>query len=186
MRLVGEEENDGRILRGETVTLRPPRAGDAEARFGLGQDPAIARMYGIDPAKLKPWSREVAMDWVTRISNHDPAWIIDVDDQVVGDARLHGFDTFNGSASLAIGLADPARLGQGIGRQAVALILDHAFRTLGLHRVALRCLEINTRALRCYEACGFRREGVAREAVNLGGQWYDDILMAKLAQDHLR
>ena len=38
------------------------------------------------------------------------------------------------------------------------------FGDLGLHRIELEALAFNTRAIRCYLACGFRQEGVRREA----------------------
>ena len=36
-------------------------------------------------------------------------------------------------------------------------------RTLGLHRVGLRVLAYNDRAIRCYKKCGFREEGRERQ-----------------------
>jgi RimJ/RimL family protein N-acetyltransferase len=38
------------------------------------------------------------------------------------------------------------------------------FGVLGLHRIELRVLATNRRAIDCYLACGFRKEGVRREA----------------------
>ena len=67
-------------------------------------------------------------------------------------------------ARLAVGLYDPAKLGQGTGRQAIRLVLDHAFGGLRLHRVGLRVISYNVRAIRAYRACGFTEEGREREA----------------------
>ena len=44
------------------------------------------------------------------------------------------------------------------------LALDHAFGPLRLHRVSLRVLASNERAVKCYRACGFAEEGREREA----------------------
>ena len=71
----------------------------------------------------------------------------------------------------------------GLGRQAVRLVLAHAFGPLGLHRVGLRVIAFNTRAIRCYRACGFIEEGREREAAQVGGAWHDDIIMGVLAQE---
>ena len=44
-------------------------------------------------------------------------------------------------------------------------MLDHAFGTLGLHRIALFVFEFNERAIRTYKRCGFVVEGRARESI---------------------
>lgn len=51
----------------------------------------------------------------------------------------------------AIGIFDPNYWALGIGTEVTHLVLDCAFNGLGLHRVDLRVLEYNTRAIRCYE-----------------------------------
>ena len=56
-------------------------------------------------------------------------------------------------------------------------MLDYAFGGAGLTRVGVRVLASNTRAIRCHAACGFQHTGVARNAVQIGDAWHDDILM---------
>lgn len=74
----------------------------------------------------------------------------------------------------------------GLGREAVRLVLAHAFGPLGLHRVGLRVMAFNTRAIRCNRACGFIEEGREREAALVGDAWYDDMMMGVLAQEFAR
>jgi RimJ/RimL family protein N-acetyltransferase len=42
----------------------------------------------------------------------------------------------------------------------------------------------NTRAINCYLACGFRREGVRREAELYPDGWRDLILMSLLRSEY--
>ena len=63
--------------------------------------------------------------------------------------------------------------GNGYGREAIRLLLDYGFATLGLHRIELCVYENNPRAIRCYERCGFRKEGVRREARWWAGRWWN-------------
>ena len=59
--------------------------------------------------------------------------------------------------------ARPDAWGHGYGTEATQLMVDHAFGTLGLHRIALYVFEFNERAIRAYRRCGFVIEGrVAR------------------------
>ena len=57
-----------------------------------------------------------------------------------------------------------AERGRGLGREALRLVVDQAFRELGAHRVWLDVMPHNERALRVYRAVGFIHEGVMREA----------------------
>src|SRR5439155_22428443 len=69
------------------------------------------------------------------------------------------------------------------GTEATRLMVDHAFGTLGLHRVALSVFEFNERAIRAYTSCGFLTEGRAREAVWRDGRWWDELSMSVLAPE---
>ncbi|SFC50117.1 GNAT family N-acetyltransferase [Tropicimonas isoalkanivorans] len=57
---------------------------------------------------------------------------------------------------------------------------------MGLHRVDLRVLSFNTRAIACYRACGFVHEGTEREAAFIDGEWHDDWIMGILSHEHAR
>lgn len=97
---------------------------------------------------------------------------------------MDGLDYHDGRARLASGLYDLSQLGKGLGREVIKLILSHAFETLQLHRVDLRVLAYNERAIRCYRACGFIEEGRERESARVGDVWHDDIIMGVLAQEY--
>ena len=87
--------------------------------------------------------------WLDRLASHPHAWIVEHDGSFLGEARLDGLNKRDRRARLATGLYDPARLGRGLGRQVVHCLLRHAFDDLGLHRVDLRVLAYNKRAIRC-------------------------------------
>lgn len=55
---------------------------------------------------------------------------------------------------------------------------------LGLHRVDLRVLAYNHRAIACYEKCGFVREGVEREGALVAGEWHGDVMMSILEAEY--
>lgn len=74
------------------------------------------------------------------------------------------------SARLGIGFGAPF-VGQGYGTEALRLFLPYYFGDLGFERLALDVAAVNTRALRCYDKCGFKRVGSGYKG--LGG--YEDI-----------
>ena len=84
---------------------------------------------------------------------------------------------------VAIGLLDPAVLGQGLGTEALRLIAAHGFGTMKLHRLALRVLDFNERAIAAYGKVGFVIEGRERQTALIDGQWHDDVMMGMLAHE---
>jgi RimJ/RimL family protein N-acetyltransferase len=74
--------------------------------------------------------------------------------------------------------------GRGLGREVTQLVLAWAFDGLGTHRVELPVLASNSRAIHCYLACGFRQEGIRREAELYPDGWKDFIMMGILRTEH--
>ncbi|MBM7067454.1 GNAT family N-acetyltransferase [Actibacterium sp. 188UL27-1] len=165
------------------VTLRPPKAADADWHAALPISDQIHRMFGGDPDSPSTRSRVVSEGWCTWLRDQPFGRIIEADGRPVGEIRLHSVSMADQSASLAVGLLTEEVLGRGIGRRAIRQTLAHAFGTMGLYRVSLRVLAFNTRAIRCYRACGFRHEGTLRAAVRLGATRHDDWIMAILAPE---
>lgn len=84
---------------------------------------------------------------------------------------------------MAIGIYDTTCLGRGFGSKAIKLVLGYAFGAMQLHRISVRVLAYNDRAIRAYEKCGFVPEGRERETAFVDGHWYDDIIMGVLAHE---
>ena len=90
------------------------------------------------------------------------------------------------SASYSVGVFVADLRGRGLGREVTRLVLAWAFEVLGVHRVELQVLAGNRRAINCFRACGFRREGVRREAELYPGGWKDFIIMGLLQSEYAR
>ncbi len=173
------------VLEGARVTLRPPRSADIEDRLRLGRDPQIVRMFGGGATDLTPLTIDEIEREHARLAPPNHGWIIEHEGRAVGVARLHAIDPRDQRARFAVGIHDPELLGQGLGTAVTQLVLAHAFETLALHRVDLRVLTYNERAIRCYVKCGFRHEGVERESALVDGERFDDAMMAILRPDWL-
>jgi RimJ/RimL family protein N-acetyltransferase len=104
-------------------------------------------------------------------------------DRLIGSCAFSQLDGDNGSAMFHITIGEKDTWGRGYGTEATALMLEHAFTALGLHRVALSVFEFNERAIRAYRRCGFSVEGRAREAIWRDGHWWDEIQMSILAEE---
>ncbi|TPN90498.1 GNAT family protein [Mesorhizobium sp. B1-1-5] len=168
-------------LRGARLILRRPIPQDVETRLALGRHREIVEAYGgiFDPSTI--FTRADAEAAIRFIEQQDYAWVIDAG-CFVGHVRLHSIDWHDKRAALAIGIDDQAYLGKGYGTEAIRLVLGYAFG-LGLHRISLRVLSCNSRAIACYRKCGFVEEGREREAALVSGAWQDDIIMGLLDRE---
>jgi len=101
----------------------------------------------------------------------------------IGNIGLHDLDWRNRTAGLAIVIAEKEYWGRGYGSDAIITLLDFAFNEMNLHRIYLSVFDFNERAIRCYEKCGFRHEGRAREAFFQDGKYHDNLLMSILREE---
>jgi RimJ/RimL family protein N-acetyltransferase len=107
-------------------------------------------------------------------------------DRLIGTCAFSQLDADNGSALYHITIGESDAWGKGYGTEATQLMLDHAFGTMGLHRIALFVFEFNERAVRAYKRCGFVIEGRARESIWRDGRWWDELAMSVLESDWRR
>lgn len=175
-----------RTMLRDNVLLRDPVDADAAVHASYPPEAEIVRMYGGVLGNAVERGLEQSREWVVWLTNHPFGKIVEVDGHPVGAVRLHSLSTEDCKARLAIGLFSTRFLGRGVGRIAISMTLDHAFGAMGLHRVDLRVLSYNTRAIRCYQACGFVHEGTEREAALVDGEWHDDWIMGILSREHAK
>lgn len=171
---------------GSLVRLRPIGRADLPRIAAWQQDPSLFdTLVGPHHAVTE----DEAVRWMERHWFGDPGQIRmaicrAADGAHIGNAYLLDIDRTYRSASFGIFLGRAADRGRGYGREAVLLTLERAFEVEGLRRVALDVLAANDRAIRLYRSCGFREEGVSREAAWKGGRWVDVLRMAVLAHEH--
>ena len=87
------------------------------------------------------------------------------------------------NAELGILIGEKDYWDKGYGTDAVMTLLNYLFNELQLHKVYLSTQSYNTRAQRCYEKCGFVREGVHRESAFVKGKYYDSLIMGILRRE---
>ena len=166
-------------LVGSGVRLRELRDSDILRRASLGLSREIARGFGAALDGDEPMTEDDAAEELRCRFGPGPHWVIaDQADVFIGVVRLAPIDTANRSARLGIGIFDPARLGQGLGSEAIRLALAYGFDHLDLRRVSLTVLADNARAIAAYTRCGFVVEGRFRDSLLRDGAWHDDLSMA--------
>ena len=174
-------------LQGEHVTLRGARESDIDDRLRHPIDPEEEDGYG--SAWRREWdgrryhTREHLAGGCGPAESGTYAWAIEYEGQCIGGARLIA-DADQHSATYAVGVFVASLRGRGLGREVTRLVVAWAFDVLGAHRIQLEVLASNRRAINCYLGCGFRQEGVRREAQLYPDGWKDFIVMGLLQSEH--
>jgi len=173
-------------LRGERVIAREPRDSDVDDRLRHPIDPEEEDGYGSSWRREWDGRRYHTREYLTaQRPPPDPgayAWAIEYDGHCIGSAGLR-VEPDQHCATYTVGLFVAALRGRGLGREVTRLILAWAFDVLGAHRVQLEVLASNGRAINCYLACGFVREGIRREAQLYPDGWKDFIVMGVLRDE---
>lgn len=168
------------MIKGSKVTIGPFLASDSEALFRWFNDTETARWdlayRPTDWIAFKAWTEQISKDSsrvlfaIRRIG----------DSPIIGFVGMSGINPVHRSADLAVRIGDEGNRGKGYGKEAILLALDFGWRHLNLHRVALTTLADNERAVATFESAGFNREGLARHAAFIDGQWHDVVIMGAL------
>jgi RimJ/RimL family protein N-acetyltransferase len=168
------------ILEGQKVRLRPVEERDLPFFVEWLADKDVTRWLA---AVDEPPTLEDEHDWYesARADENGVLWSIEtLDGDLVGSTDLR-LAPHAERAELGIAIQDKTRWSEGLGTDAIRLVVEYAFDELGLHRVELQTDEANARAIRCYEKVGFVREGLLRDHRKIEGHFSNTIQMSVLA-----
>jgi aminoglycoside 6'-N-acetyltransferase len=163
-------------LTGERVLLRPGSEADTDELLDRRSDPTVARWWG-------PADRGEVAD---KLAGRDDAefLVIEVDGAIAGGIQfceLGGEEFRHAGIDIFLGAEFQ---GRGLGREAIALLVEYLLDERGHHRLIIDPAVANEPAVRCYRAVGFRPVGVMREYQQMqDGRWHDGLLMELLASD---
>jgi RimJ/RimL family protein N-acetyltransferase len=171
-------------LVGEGVVLRRHAPANLTTFMRWYGDPEVARLTRYQEGAMRP--EEIERFFAARVVGPDSLTMaihVRSTDRLIGSCAFSQLDGDNGSALYHITIGEKDVWGQGYGTEATALMLEHAFTQLGLHRVGLSVFAFNERAVRSYQKAGFVIEGRAREAIWRNGRFWDEIWMSVLEHE---
>lgn len=170
------------MLRGEKVSLRAIEREDLKQLHALERNLDLV-MFGDgewQPRPLESFEKRFEKD----LEADEKVWfVIEADGQVIGSIGLHHTNRFTGVTSFGIGINHPDYVGRGYGREAIALLLDWAFRIQNWRRVWLDTTANNERAIRAYRGLGFVEEGRQRQQIYTNGRYVDLVVMGMLREE---
>lgn len=108
------------------------------------------------------------------------------DDRLLGKAILEWIDWSNGNGYLRLGIGSSRDRGQGLGTQALGLLLRFAFAELNLFRVTVVMPEYCGAGIALVRKFGFVEEVRRRKAILRDGQEYDLLAFGLLHSEWIQ
>ncbi|PKN76613.1 MAG: N-acetyltransferase [Deltaproteobacteria bacterium HGW-Deltaproteobacteria-10] len=172
-------------MKNEHILLRPSNLTDAPFRYNWFCDSEFTNFYLGRPTltSYRQVEEEILFATYPAISTGLCELAIQTVDTnlYIGNTYFRKIDWQNRSAEYGIFLGNKELWGKKIGLEVTRMMLQYGFTELGLQRIWLTVLDYNNRAIKCFEKCGFQKEGVLRRAVFSGGQFHDVIIMSTIA-----
>lgn len=159
---------------------------DAAALFDYRGDEAVARYQGWRPVDVAE-----AADFIDRQASQafgEPdSWCqLAIRDretrELLGDLGVHFPASTDDPIEFGVSLR-PEKQGRGYAREAMALVLDRAFREWGYRRAVGSVDPRNVGSIALLKSLGFRQEAHHVESYRFRGQWVDDVIYAMLARE---
>lgn len=172
-------------LRTPRFLLRQIIASDLHAVYAGLSDVRVITNYGVSYDSLEETQQE--LDWYEDLlrSGSGVWWGICAPERreaLLGTCGLNQIVREHRRAELGYWLF-PDYWGTGAARECVAAVLNHAFGSMGLHRVGAEVDIDNTRSSRLLERLGFQFEGIRRGYELKDGVFLDLKYYARLATD---
>ncbi|WP_111559804.1 GNAT family N-acetyltransferase [Paracoccus sediminilitoris] len=176
-------------LEAERIVLRLPSHSDFGAWTALrseSRDFLVPWEPVWSPDHLSRKSFTNRVYWAARTSKAGTAFPLFL---VRRDGVLLGAITMD---NIRRGPAQSATIGYWIGqrharngymREAIGILVHHAFTTLDLSRIEAACLPENAASRGVLEKSGFKYEGVAQSYLQINGRWRNHVLFANLRGD---
>ena len=172
-------------LTGARIALRALHVDDVGERYVRWMsDPLVIRYL---ESRFAPNSAERIRAFVQSMNDSPDNQLMAIvrrdGDEHIGNIKLGPINWIHRSADVGIIIGERDQWGKGYATDAIALLTEHAFTTLGLHKLNAGCYAGNKGSARAFEKAGWRREGLRREQYYCDGTWVDEILLGRAAGD---
>lgn len=173
------------LLEGDLVRLAALTRDDLPQLVQWRDNIEVRRL--MEPGPIKPETLAHMTDRYDKLRKEQNSYYFAVraltDDQLLGWCNVRSIQWQPRWAKIGIMIGDPAQWDRGYGSDATRVLLKFCFMELVLHRVQLKVISYNQRAIRSYQKVGFKEEGTLREVIRRDGQFHDVVQMALLRHE---
>jgi RimJ/RimL family protein N-acetyltransferase len=171
------------FLEGEQIYLNPISEKDIPQIVSFAND-EIGRIIGSNSGKIAYETKFKERIIESQKTDEIFGIFSKETDDIVGDISIHSIDKYNRSATLSMGIGNDSYRNRGFGKEALVLMLKHAFIDINLESINLGTWEFNKRAIHVYEKVGFKIMGRRRNARIVGNKVFDEIYMDIISKEY--
>ncbi|MBM4134040.1 MAG: GNAT family N-acetyltransferase [Nitrospira sp.] len=181
-------QSEAVFLMGERLYLRPIRTNDVQGPYWQWLNDQTVTRYlesGVSPA-----TKSGLKKYVERVSNDASYIMLAIIEKQrnahIGNVKLGPIETTARRADVGILIGDRSCWGRGFAREALRLVVEHAFNRLNLNKITLGVHADHRQAIRVYHSLGFVIEGRLRRHLYRNGRYRDSFVMGLLHSDYKR
>ncbi len=171
-------------MKGKQIFLRAVEPTDLDTMFRWENDPENWLVSNTS----NPFSKHVLEQYVFAI--HDlmkdgqARLVICMNEgkDAVGAIDLFELDVVHRRVGVGI-LVDKDHRGKGIASEALSIVIDHCFTTLGMHQIFCDVISDNESSMKLFKSNGFLETGVKKEWLWHDGKWKDEHLLQLIKPD---
>ena len=168
------------VVKGDRLYLSPLNINDAELYVKWLTDKEITQYLG----NRSVLDVETEREWIRKNNNgYCFAIVLRDSDKLIGNCGFTNVDMVDRTAEIGIFIGDKEEQNKGYGREAMKILLNYGFNTLGLNNVMLKVYSFNEKAIRTYKKLGFKTFGVRRNSHYANGLMHDTIYMDMLRDE---
>jgi [ribosomal protein S5]-alanine N-acetyltransferase len=173
------------FIDGKKICLRQYELKDLDTWYNWFNDAQVVKLMD---QRRWPNTKEKQKQYLERMSVSSSdiqlAIVYKLNDTLIGTVGLHGIDAINRNADVSIIIGDKKYWGKGLAKEAIGLLVRHAFGMVNLHKLTAGFISANTASRKLFESFGFKQEALLCEQVYLDGKYYDIIRMGLLKRNY--
>ncbi len=171
-------------LRGTQVVLRELRASDATSLCALLTTEEVARFISPPPTTVAGFAGFIAWTLRQRAAGTYACFAVTLQgfDTAIGIYQIRSTEPGFGTAEWGFAIGS-AFWGTGVFKDGAELMIDFAFKTIGVHRLEARAAVLNGRGNGALLKVGAVQECILRKSFLCNGTYLDQVLYAILESD---
>lgn len=174
------------FLKGSRVFLGPLTAQtDLETYASWLNDQETTRFMG---SGNFPVTAKGLKHYIRQYENNDAGMLLGIflkkSARHIGNITLNTISWKDRHAEIGLIIGDRKARGKGYGSEAIALLVDHSFARLNLHKLYAGMMEGNEASRKAFIKCGFKEEAVLKEHFYLNGEYLDCFRLRLLRDEH--
>ena len=166
------------FLKGENYILRPLTIEDVHGNYKNWLNDPEVNLYNTH-ARF-PITEKYLIDYVNSLNNLNNIVVLAIIDPLennkhIGNISLQSINWIDRTSEIAFILGEKDYWGKGVMFECGKLLIDHAFKTLNLNRIACGTSSLNVGMQKLATKLGMSKEGIRRNAIFKNGIYADII-----------